>query len=172
MVAAEKAGVRGVTSAAKLCSGGVPPHLAKVYEIWPAQQKKSMEELGRLLTTSQEEAVRMHTIFSRVRSRMGDETLEAVLRVVPSGDIRPCLEMADEFRAEEKRACQMIYSLYTLGIGATTEVRGMLSKVLSQKLSPIRGSEAPEKKAEEKGRAKRLKPSRGKNRGRCCRAHA
>jgi hypothetical protein len=136
--AAEAAGFRRATTAAKLCEAGVPPHLAKVYEIWPGQQRKSMEDLGRLLSAARKEVSRLHAIFTRVRGRMGDETLEAVLRVLPGGDIRPCREMDDEFTAEEKRACRMIYSLYTLGIGATPEVRTLLSKVLTQKLSPGR----------------------------------
>lgn len=97
-----------------------------------------MEDLGRLLSAAREEVSRLHAIFTRVRGRMGDETLEAVLRVLPGGDIRPCREMDDEFSDEEKKACRMIYSLYTLGIGATPEVRALLSKVLTQKLSPVR----------------------------------
>lgn len=138
--AAEEAGFRRAASAAKLCEAGVPPHLAKVYEIWPLQQKKSMEDLGRLLASGRTEATKLHAIFSRVRARMGDETLEAILRVLPGGDIRPCREMDEEFSDEEKEACRMLYSLYTLGIGSTPEVRRMLSKVLTQKLSPEGGA--------------------------------
>lgn len=135
--AAEAAGIRRPAAATKLCAAGVPPHLAKVYEIWPGQQKRSMEDLGKLLSAAREEVSRLHAIFSRVRGRLGNETLEAVFRVFPEGDIRPCREMDGEFSEEEKKACRMIYSLYTLGIGASPEVHGLLSRVLTQKLSPV-----------------------------------
>ncbi len=133
----------------------VPPHLARVHKLWPAQQEKSLQVLASLMRDGQEEIQKRHFRFNAVRERIGEDILEALLRVTPKGEIRPCREAEGELDPEEQEACHTIYSLYTLAIGTDSKVRKMLAKVLAGTAKRVTRS-----KPATKARAKTTKPAK------------
>lgn len=129
--AAHDAGAGEQSDTRILSEHGVPPHLAKVYGVWHAQQKQALSELSRMMDAGKTKVARIHSTFSNLRGRVGEEVLEAMMRVYPNGEIGFSGGASGIFSEEEEEACRSIYTLYTLAITAPPEARKMIAVILS-----------------------------------------
>jgi hypothetical protein len=131
----QETGISSEAGISKLCSAGVPPHLAKVYELWTKQRARAMEELFRIRDAEGQELARKHAVFSFVKKSVGETTLETMMRVTASGEIRLDHDYAGELNSEQESCCGTIYALYSLALASTREVRKLLSRILASKIN-------------------------------------
>jgi len=131
LAAAQNAGFARAAQARELCEAGVPPHLAKVCEIWPEQQKKSLAALAQIRDAGGREIARKYSVFTTVRKELGEAVLESMFRVMPDGEIRLDCDSAGDLGSDHEECCRTIYALYALSIGSTGEIRSLLSRLLA-----------------------------------------
>lgn len=114
------------------------PHLNKVYETWPLQQKQAMLKISQMGTRSRGWVVRRKKTFAQLRGKFGEVTLDGIFRVSWEGEIWFDKEEAEAKNVTlgkfEVEACVFMYSFYTLVIGAPTEVKHKLASMLASKL--------------------------------------
>jgi len=114
------------------------PHLNKVYETWPLQQKQAMLKISQMGTRSRGWVARRKKTFAQLRSKFGEVTLDGIFRVSWEGEIWFDKEEAVANKVSlgkfEVEACVFMYSFYTLVIGAPNEVKHKLANMLASKL--------------------------------------
>lgn len=115
------------------------PHLSKVYTMWPAQQKQAMTKIAQMGKQSKNWITRRKKTFGQLRAKLGEVALDGVFRVTWEGEIIFDREEAEgrgiKFSRAEVESCLMLYSFYTLALGAPREVKSKLAEMLANKLA-------------------------------------
>jgi hypothetical protein len=114
------------------------PHLQKVFDVWPKQQRLAMAQIVNMSKRSKAWVRRRKKTFEERRCSLGETTMDAVFRVLWNGAIVFDAEEARERRAKfsklDVESCILMYSFYTLVIGAPAEVKIKLAEMLAGKL--------------------------------------
>lgn len=114
------------------------PHLNKVYSTWPEQQKRAMNLVSQIGSRSKIWVSGRKRTFTRLRDRLGETELDGIFRVTWTGEIVFDREEAQvreiSLKKQEIESCILMYSFYTLVLGAPYEVKSRLAELLASKL--------------------------------------